>query len=214
MDQTNVTFVTIPKELFQKYEIDKPRDIKINGVYMKKIFSKVSKDDNIFLSFDDNYSQIKITLSSTKFKKSYEVSLLQITAEDSVKRELPQMEHDIQTKYKNADIKEMLDGMVFSGEKGFGDTVQIIGDGERIEVKEETSYGKTILTLKDFDKVGIKKKETVKVGLALLKPLIELQARLCENGIYYIKTDYPIKVVSKNDDIETSFILAPRVTND
>lgn len=235
-DNTSFIIVKIPSICFQKYEFKKIEDIKINGALIRQILSKVSKDDVIFISFGDYFdieksknidshkeetekqteklSQMQITLSSTKYKKTYQIPLIEINEDDGFKSNEPQLEHKIKVRCNNKDIKEMLDSLIFTGIKGLGDSINLVTDGTKIDFKEDTKLGKSMLTLKDFDKSGLKQKISIKISYNLLKPLIIFQSSLSDNSDYYFKEQYPLKIHSKTDECEVITILAPRVENE
>jgi hypothetical protein len=227
-DNTSFILVKISKQCFQKYDFNKIEDIKVSSSLIKQIFSKISKDDIVFISFGDYFesepqkkeveesrpSQIQITLSSTKYKKTYQIPIIEISPEDNFRTDEPSLEHELSVKCINKEIIEMLDSLIFTGMKGYGDSITMSTEGNKIDFKEESKFGKSILTLKDFDKIGLKQRVSLKVSNNLLKPLINFQNSLCENSEYFFKKDYPLKVTSKNDDVETMFILAPRVENE
>jgi DNA polymerase III sliding clamp (beta) subunit (PCNA family) len=213
-DNTSMIIVKLPASIFSKYEFLAQQDVKVNAVIMKKIIGNANKDDNVYISFDETYSQIKVTLSSAKFKKSYEVPLISLKEDDSFKTDVPELKHDIEVKCVNREVSQMIDALLFSAMKGYGDSITISGDDKYLSFKEETQYGKTMLTLKDFDKEGIKKKVSVNVSYGLIKPLVTFQESLIESSSYCLRKDYPVRVYGKNDEIDVSFILAPRVENE
>lgn len=215
IDNTSMVVVKLPQTIFQKYEFTEPMNIKVNASIIKKVLGNVGKEDNVHISFDETFSQIKITLSSSKFKKSYEVPLIAITDDDKFKTDEPVLVHELEVKCNNKEVMEMLDCLVFSGmSKGDNNSISIVGDEKSVSLKEDTQYGKTTLTLKDFDALGLKKKITVQVSYNLFKPLVAFQQSLLESSSYFLKKEYPIKVYGKSDEIESYFILAPRVENE
>jgi len=231
-DNTSLIVIKIPKTIFQKYDFKSEEDIKVSSQLIKQIFSKVVKDDVVYISLGEffdlektenidtnnpimqKHSQMQITLSSTKYKKTYQIPLINITEEEQIKSKEPELKHDISVTTNNKELLEMLDSLIFTTIKSYGDTITLTADGSKIDLKEETKYGKSILTLKDFDKQGLKQKVSVKLSYNLLKPLITFQGNLCETSIYNFKDSYPLKVSGKSEDIETYFILAPRVDQD
>jgi hypothetical protein len=231
-DNTSLIVTKIPKTIFQKYDFKTEEDIKVSSYLISQILSKVSKDDVIYISFGDffdiektdnidtdklspqKHSQMQITLSSTKYKKTYQIPLIDINEEEQLKSKEPELNHDISVTTNNKELLEMLDSLIFVNAKSYGDTITLTADGSKIDLKEETKYGKSILTLKDFDKQGIKKKVSIKLSHNLLKPLILFQSSLCESSTYHFKDNYPLKVSGKSEEIENYFILAPRVDSE
>jgi len=212
-DNTTNVNIKLFKNNFTKYDFEKEVCIKFNANIFYEVLSKSSKDDTIFISFNEDYSLIKITITNDKRKKSYELRLLEINPEDI--KELGKernMEFTCKVISNPKNILEMLDSLIFVKQKKGNDSVTIKSTSETIEIiEEEISLGKSILTLKDFDYKGIKDTIRVRLSFGLLRPLLELSTKISEKSLFELKQDYPIRITSVTPECETICLLAPRV---
>lgn len=213
LDKTTKVILKIFKNTFSVYDFKQEAYIKFNANLFNDIIRKAGKNDTLFISFDDSYSSMKITLTNPKIKKSYDLNMLEPSQEDIEpmdKEQKLEFSQKIITNPKN--ILELLDSLVFTMTKSGEGSVMIIGSKDEIQIKEEEkSLGKSNFSLKDFDEKGFKESIKVKFSLSLLRPLFEFASIISDKTSCELKTNYPIKIMAISPKCELIGFLAPRV---
>src|SRR4030066_2067614 len=87
-DNTRLIILKLSKSVFQKYDFKSAQDFRFSGQIIKNALKNIGKDDTLYISFDEKeveekkvFSVIKITISGTKLKKSYEIPLISINVD-------------------------------------------------------------------------------------------------------------------------------------
>lgn len=211
---TNFTTIKLFKNIFSKYDYTKDISFGFSTKYLEEIMKKALEDDTIYLSFNEDYTKIKITFTNSKRKINYELGLMELI-QDGFK-ELPEMEHTALISSDNKTILESINALIFSSDKLSEGSIMFQVSDNDFQIKESTDggIGKTTVTLKDFNKTSFKEKLEVKFCKKMVSDMVIYALKLSDKSLYHFKADYPIKIVSISTEFEMVSVLAPRVSND
>jgi hypothetical protein len=213
LDNTTYTVIKLFKSNFSKFEVTEEHTIKFSANYAHKIMKKSKKEDTLYISFNEDKSILKFTLTNQKRKLEYEVRLIELPTDEEEIKELkvktPELEHKNSITTNNKELLDIIDSLVFQKQ-----SVYIQSEEDKLLIKEEDkSLGNTKISLKDFTEEGYKEKTIVKFGLDLFRRLVEHSSLLAERSLYKLRTEYPLKIITFTPQLEMVSILAPRIEN-
>ena len=199
MDPANVSMVRflLPKSSFSVFEVGE-ETLGINLDNFKKILKRSSSMSSLVLEKKDNLLNIQI---HDRIKRNFNLSLIEV---DSEEKDMPEIEFSSVVRLNSSDlIASVEDCIVVADACSF-----IIKDGKFIiEAKGLNS------AMSEFsgDEAEISAENCKsKYSLEYLQKFIK-GAKLSEKTILKFANDHPLKIDIRNDFLELSFILAPRV---
>jgi|TARA_Y100000034_G_scaffold71539_1_gene86296 proliferating cell nuclear antigen len=206
MDPANVAMVgfKISKSAFSQYEVSNDV-LGINLESLKQILKRCSAGSSLILEKKENLLKIQIY---DRIKRNFTLNLIDIESEDiDFKDKISKMEFSSLVELSSNDlIASIEDCGIVADSCSF-----IIKDGKFIiEAKSLNS------AMSEFsgDEAKIQAENCkAKYSLEYLQKFMK-GAKLSEKSVLHFAEDHPLKINFKNQDIELSFILAPRVENE
>lgn len=211
---TNFSSIKLLKNVFSKYEYKEDVSFGFSTKHLEEIMKKAKEDDTIYISFNDDYTKLKITFTNDKRKINYEIGLMETITEGF--KELPTMEHDTAITAENKTVLESLNCLIFSSDRISEGSVMFKVSDKDFMVTEsgDDSIGKATVTLKDFTGDSIKKTVEAKFCKKMVTDLVSHASKIADKSIYHFKNDCPIKIVTDTAEVNMVSFLAPRVSND
>lgn len=202
LDPANVSMVSffIPKYAFSQYEVNN-EILGVNLDSLKQVLKRCRQGSNLILETEDNLLKIQIL---DKIKRTFTLSLIDVNVED---KELPNLEFSSTVELDSSDfVSSIEDCSIVSDACSF-----TIRDGKfYIEAQGLNS------AMSEFssDEVKIEAENCrAKYSLEYLQKFIK-GSKLSQRTTVRFANDYPLRVDYKNDKVELSFILAPRVESE
>ncbi len=199
MDPANVamTKFVLPKSSFSVFETEK-EILGINLDNLKRILKRSGSTSSVVLERKENLLNIQI---HDRIKRNFNLSLIEIEGEE---REMPEMEFSSMVELNSSDfIDSIEDCMVVADACSF-----IIKDGKFvIEAKGLNSAMSEFSG--DEAKISAENCKS-RYSLEYLQKFIK-GAKLSEKTVLRFANDHPLRVDIKNDFMDLSFLLAPRV---
>ncbi len=208
MDPANVAMVVfrMKSSSFTTYDLEKDTDLTLNLNNFKQVLRRVKANDTLTLELDEN--KLKITLQSAS-KRTFHLPLIEL---DENEQNVPDLSFTASINTKSSLLNDAVDdvdvvgeSVVFSAsEKLF--SISSKGDLSKASVDMPADESTTIVCAEE----GLK----AKYSIEYLKKMIQ-GSKLSDTVKIEFGKDYPLKIFySVKDQIELSFILAPRVDND
>lgn len=199
MDPANVAMVhfVLPKSSFSDYEVDKDT-LGVNLDSLKKILKRCGANSSLVLEKQDNTLNIQIL---DKIRRNFKLALIEIESEE---KEMPNLEFSSLVEINSADlISSVEDCLVVADACSF-----IIKDGRFIlEAKGLNSASSEFSG--DEAKIAAEDCKS-RYSLEYLQKFIKA-SKLTEKTTLKFANDHPLTLSVKNDFMELSFLLAPRV---
>jgi len=199
MDPANVSMVrfVLPKSSFSVFEVGE-EVLGVNLDNLKKILKRSSSTSSLILEKKENFLNIQI---HDRIKRNFNLSLIEIESEE---KNMPDIEFSSVVEMNSSDFADSVeDCMVVADACSF-----IIKDGKfLIEAKGLNSARSEFSG--DEAKISAENCKS-RYSLEYLQKFIK-GARLSEKTILKFAEDHPLKMDIKNDFLELSFLLAPRV---
>ncbi len=206
MDPANVAMVNfkISKDAFSQYEVGN-EVLGINLENLKQILKRCSAGSSLILEKKENLLKIQIY---DRIKRNFTLNLIDIESEDiNFEEKISNMEFSSLVELSSNDLIASIEDC------------GIVADSCSFIIKE----GKFIIEAKSLnsamsefsgDEAKIQAENCkAKYSLEYLQKFMK-GAKLSEKSILNFAEDHPLKINFKNQDIELSFILAPRVENE
>ena len=198
IDPANVSMVhfRIPKSAFTIYEASQ-ESLGVNLENLKKILKRCSLKSSLILETKENCLEIRI---EDRIKRIFNLNLIEIEAED---KELPSWEFSSVVELESQDFIESIeDCSVVSDACSF-----IVKEGKFvIEAKELNSARSEFSS----DEASIKAEDcSARYSLEYLQKFAK-GSKLFSKTILNFAQDHPLKIDLKKEDLNLSFILAPR----
>ena len=202
MDPANVAMIgfKLPKSSFSRFELDS-EVLGINLDDFKRILKRCGAAGSIVLEKKDNILEINI---SDRIQRKFTLNLIEIESED---KEMPALEFSSKVEINSADLVDAIEDC------------SVVADACGLIVEE----GKFIIEAKGLnsarsefsgDEANIQAENCKsRYSLEYLQKFMK-GAKLCEKSILKFAADHPLRIDFRTEDLELSFILAPRVDND
>lgn len=199
MDPANVAMVNfvLPKSSFTRFETDK-EVLGVNLENLKRILKRCSISSTLVFEKKENYLNISI---QDRVKRNFKLSLIEI---DSEEKEMPSLEFAAEVELASQDLTDSIEDCL------------VVADACSFTIKE----GKFIVEAKGLnsaraefsgDEARIQAEDCKsRYSLEYLQKFIK-GAKLSGKTTLRFANDHPLKMDIKNDFLELSFILAPRV---
>ena len=199
MDPANVSMVSfvIPKKSFSVFETDS-EVLGINLDSLKRILKRSGSASSLLMEKKENYLNIQI---QDRIKRNFNLSLIDI---DSEEKEMPNLEFSSMIEIKSQDLSDSIEDCL------------VVADACSFTIKD----GKFIIEAKGLNSAMSEfSSDEVKIQAENCKSRYSLEylqkfikgAKLVEKTILKFANDHPLRTDIKNDLMELSFLLAPRV---
>ena len=199
MDPANVAMVrfVLPKGSFSKFETGN-ETLGVNLDSLKRILKRCGPGSSLTIERQDNLLNIQI---QDKIKRTFNLSLIEIESEE---KEMPRLEFSSVVELDSSDfIDSVEDCMVVADACSF-----IIADGKfLIEARGLNSAMSEFSG--DEAKISAENCKS-RYSLEYLQKFVKA-SKLSDKTILRFAEDHPLKMDIKNDFLELSFLLAPRV---
>ncbi len=198
LDPANVAMVhfRIPKSAFSAYEAGQDA-LGVSLESLKKILKRCGTKSSLVLEKKENLLEIKI---DDRVKRKFTLNLIEVEGED---RELPTLEFSSIVEMSSQDfIDSVEDCAVVSDACSF-----IIDDGKFIIEAKELNSARSEFS---SDEALIKAENChARYSLEYLQKFTK-GSKLFEKTILNFANDHPLRIDLKKEDLNLSFILAPR----
>lgn len=198
LDPANVAMVhfRIPKSAFSAYE-DGKDVLGVNLESLKKILKRCGTKSSLILEKKENLLEIKI---EDRIRRKFTLNLIEVEGED---RELPSLEFSSVVELDSQDfIDSVEDCAVISDACSF-----IVHEGKFIIEAKELNSARSEFS---SDEAKIKAEDCVaRYSLEYLQKFTK-GSKLFEKTVLNFANDHPLRIDLKKEDLNLSFILAPR----
>ena len=199
MDPANVSMVKfmLPKKSFSVFEV-KEEVLGINLDSLKRILKRSSPSSSLILERKGNLLNIQI---SDRIKRNFNLSLIEVGSEE---RDMPEIEFSSVVELNSSDFVDSVEDCM------------VVADACSFIIKE----GKFIIEAKGLNSAMSEfSGDEAKISAENCKSRYSLEylqkfikgAKLSEKTVLRFASDHPLRMDIKNDFLELSFLLAPRV---
>ncbi len=199
IDPANVAMISffLSKEGFSQFEVEN-EILGVNLDDLKKILKRAGAKSSLILSREENKLCIEI---QDRIKRNFTLNLIEIDKED---KEMPNLEFSAKVEMNSLDLIDAVEDCA------------VVADACSFIIEE----GKFIIEAKNLnsaraefsgDEANIKAENCKsRYSLEYLQKFIK-GSKLCEKTILNFADDHPLKMELRIENMEISFILAPRV---
>lgn len=199
MDPANVSMVhfILPKSSFSKFEAG-TEVLGINLENLKRILKRSGPGSSLILEKQDNYLNILI---QDKIKRTFNLSLIEVESEE---KEMPSLEFSSVVELNSSDLIDSIEDCA------------VVADACSFVVKD----GKFIIEARGLNSAMSEfSGDEAKISAENCKSRYSLEylqkfvkaSKLSDKTILRFADDHPLRMDVKNDFLELSFLLAPRV---
>lgn len=199
IDPANVAMVSfkIPKEAFSQFDV-KDDSLGINLDSLKRILKRCGTNSTLFLEQKDNTLIINI---HDRIKRSFVLSLIDIEKED---KEMPDLDYNSRVKLNSADFVDSIeDCIVVSDACSF-----VIKEGKFIIESKGLNSARSEFSSDEAEIIAQDCKS--RYSLEYLQKFLK-GAKLSDKTTLKFSESHPLRMDVKAENLELSFILAPRV---
>lgn len=205
MDPANVSMVIfrMKSSLFAEYEVPEDTKIAINLANFKQVLRRTKSSDVLTLEKDKN--KLKIVMKG-KNKRSFSLPLINLEERE---QKIPDLNSKTKITMPSNVFNDAIEDVDIIGE-----SVLLISDDSKLTVSAKGDLTKAEVFLQKDDEVQIKTEgeQRGKYSIEYLKRMIAASKLVDEVNISF-STEYPLTLEYKKEDLELTFILAPRVDN-
>lgn len=202
LDPANVSMVSffIPKYAFSHYESNN-ETLGVSLDSLKQVLKRCKAGSNLILETEDNLLKIQIL---DKIKRSFTLSLIDISSEE---KEIPNLEFSSKVELDSADFISAIEDCA------------IVSDACTFSIKNGKFYIEAAglnSASSEFsaDEVKIEAENCrSKYSLEYLQKFMKA-SKISPKTVVRFSNDYPLRIDYRNEKVELSFILAPRVESD
>jgi proliferating cell nuclear antigen len=199
MDPANVAMVgfKLPKSAFSKFELDS-EVLGVNLDDLKRILKRCGTSSSLVLKKTDNLLEIRI---ADRISRKFTLNLIEVESED---KEMPALEFSSKVELNSTDLVDSVEDCA------------VVADACSFKIEE----GKFIVEAKGLnsarsefssDEATIQAENCKsRYSLEYLQKFMK-GAKLCEKSVIKFASDHPLRLNFKTNEMELSFILAPRV---
>ncbi len=202
LDPANVAMVyfKLPKEAFSEYEAGN-EIMGINLDNLKAVLRRARAGSTLIIESQENTVKIDIL---DKVKRSFSLALIEIETED---KELPKLEFLSQIQMNPADLVDVIEDCLI-----VADSCSFISSPDKFII--EASGLNSAMAEFSSDEIRIISGESkAKYSLEYLQKFAKA-SKIADRVFINFSTDHPVKIEFKQNNLELSFILAPRVENE
>jgi len=204
MDPANVAMVVfkLNKKAFDKYDLKNETYIGANMDRLFRILKRSKSNTPMDISVDDGKMTI---VYGEKSVRRFTTPLLSL---ESGPRPEPKLDFTSVIEMDPDEIKQAIeDAEVIS------DSVVFISNAEGLRLISQGDFGSVETMFKVSEgvvKAEVREESRAKYSLEYLKKMVK-GVRVGDRVKIQLKTDFPLKMEFKGEDVELSFILAPRI---
>ncbi len=203
IDPANVAMVgfKIPKSAFSQFETDN-ESLGINLDNLKKILKRCGVGSSLVMESKDNYINIVI---QDRIRRKFSLALIEVEGEEiDFATKTGNMEFSSHIEINSVDlIASIEDCAVVADACSF-----IVENGKFIMESKGLNSARTEFT---GDEARIDAEDCrARYSLEYLQKFVK-GAKMCEKTILHFAQDHPLKIDFRTPNVETSFVLAPRV---
>ena len=202
IDPANVALVNfkIPKNSFSEYESGS-ETLGVNLDNFKAVLRRTKNSSTLIMENTENMINLEII---DKVKRSFSLALIEIDVED---KEPPQLEFSSQIQMAPSDLVDAIEDCLI-----VADSCTFIASPDKFVI--EASGLNSAKAEFSSDEVKIISGESKsRYSLEYLRKFIKAN-KISDRVFINFSSDHPCKLEFKQDDIELSFVLAPRVDNE
>lgn len=199
MDPANVAMVgfKLPKSSFTRFELDS-EVLGVNLDDFKRILKRCGASSSLTLKKNENMLEIEI---KDRIQRKFTLNLIEIESED---KEMPALEFSSKVEISSVDlIAGIEDCAVVADACGFN-----IEEGKFIIEAKGLNSARSEFSSDEAEIQAENCKS--RYSLEYLQKFMK-GAKLCEKSVLKFATDHPLRMDFRADNLELSFILAPRV---
>lgn len=202
IDPANVALVSfkLPKEAFSEYEAG-AEELGINLDNLKAVLRRTKPGSVLIMESQDNMLKLNII---DKVKRSFSLALIEIEGED---KKVPSLEFSSQIQISPEDFIDAIEDCLI-----VADSCNFTAEPDKFIIEASGLNSAKVEFSSDEVKI-ISGKSRAKYSLEYLQKFTKA-CKIANKVFINFSTDHPVKIEFKNDNIDLSFILAPRVEND
>ena len=199
IDPANVAMVgfKLPKNVFSQFETGE-EILGINLENLKQILRRCGSGSSLILEKKENLLHIQI---QDRIKRNFTLNLIEIEGEE---REMPNLEFNSKVELNSIDLIASIEDCAV-----VADACSFIINGGRFIIEAKSLNSAMSEFSGDEAKINAENCKS-RYSLEYLQKFMK-GAKLCEKTILYFANDHPLKIEFRNESMELSFILAPRV---
>lgn len=201
IDPANVALVSlkIPAKAFSQFEIEKDEELGINLEDLKQVLRRTSSGP-LIIERQDNNLKFK---ARDKFKKAFSLALIDINAEE---KKVPKLDFSTKIELDSRSFAESIsDASIVSDSCSFIALENLFV----IEAKGTLNSAKTEFT-SDEAKIQARDKTKAKYSIDYLLKFAKA-SKLADNIVINFSDNYPARFDFNSQNLNLSFVLAPRV---
>ncbi|MAE13065.1 proliferating cell nuclear antigen (pcna) [Candidatus Woesearchaeota archaeon] len=207
MDPANVAMVMFKllSSSFVEYDVKETTTIALNLNDLKQVLRRVKPNDTLTLELEEG--KLVITLKSTT-KRTFAMPLIDYEEKE---QKVPELVFDVQVQMLSKVFSEAVEDVDIVGE-----SVKLIVDPETFVISSSGDMTNASVEIKKTEETDIKTADKVnaKYSVEYLKKIIQ-GSKLADTITIRFSKDYPLKLeYTSLNQLQLSFILAPRVDND
>lgn len=205
MDPANVSMVIfrMNSNLFAEYDVPEDTKIAINLANFKQVLRRTKSSDVLTLEKDKN--KLKIVMKG-KNRRSFSLPLINLEERE---QKIPDLDAKTKIQMPSSVFNDAVEDVDIIGE-----SVLLISSKDKLTVSAKGDLTKAEVFLQKDEDINITTdgEQKGKYSIEYLKRMIAA-SKLADQVSLSFSTDYPLTLEYKEEDIELSFILAPRVDN-
>ncbi len=214
MDSSQVSIfeITLTKEWFDKYVVEKDTVVSMNINIFAKILHIYAVPQDIHLSVNEDEMEIKFQSEGKEFDKEFVMPLIDYDSEYMV---IPDKEYDLDIKIESKKLKTIVDELSI-----FGDTMTIKYDNENIVLtsKSETEGSmKTLMKIDDIDECVVNEELETECSFRIkyIQHMLQYH-KISKYTELHFSNDTPMQckyILDENPENYIRFYLAPIVAD-
>ncbi|MEK6906643.1 MAG: proliferating cell nuclear antigen (pcna) [Nanoarchaeota archaeon] len=199
MDPANVSMVgfKLPRNVFSEFDV-KEEVLGINLDSLKQVLKRCSPGSSLILERTENLLSIRI---QDKIKRNFTLSLIDIETEE---KDMPNLEYSSKIELNSADLVDSIEDCLI-----IADACSFIVEDKKFIIEAKGLNSARSEFSGDEAKIEAENCKS-RYSLEYLQKFIK-GAKLCTKTTLNFSSDHPLRMDFKNDNMELSFILAPRV---
>lgn len=202
IDPANVALVSflLPKTAFSEFEAT-TETLGVNLDNFKAVLKRAKPGSTLIMENSENTIKIEIF---DKVKRTFSLALIEIEAED---KEPPQLEFLSQIQMNPSDLVDAIEDCLI-----VADSCTFIASPDKFVIEAQGLNSAKAEFSSDEVKI-ISGESKSKYSLEYLQKFIKAH-KIADRVFINFSSDHPTKIEFKQNDIELSFVLAPRVENE
>ena len=207
MDPANVAMVVFKllSSSFVEYDVAEEIFLALNLNDLKQVLRRVKPNDTMIMELQEG--KLLVTLKSAT-KRTFLLPLIDFEEKE---QKVPELAFDVQVQMPSKDLNDAIEDVDIVGE-----SVKFIADTDTFTISSSGDLTQASVEIKSNEQTSIVTKERMhaKYSIEYLKKLIQ-GSKLADVVTVRYSKDYPLKLeYTSLNNLQLSFILAPRVDND